>query len=276
MFGIESESAHEESILNRLTLILDRVTTINSLSFLTSSVIARQKQPLDLSKTAIGIDSSAFLRISRLAQSADVIDYLSSKHEAPIILPGQAVQEFWNNQLNAIDTQAATLKKKHEELKVITSKIDSSFVEFHSKMEALITDFESNHGYIYDESTKHITTQTLKALEEKAHVSYVPRLQFHKMAVARKRTKTPPGFKDDGDGDFFIWLDLLYGLMQAKQSGAEFDHVLFVTNDVKPDWSRNGIAHPILSAEIEAAVGCSLDVIKIDQFGKIIMGRLAE
>ncbi|NQD81454.1 hypothetical protein HP436_14860, partial [Pseudomonas sp. CrR14] len=110
-------------------------------------------------------------------------------------------------------------------------------------------------------------------LEQKAIVPYVPRLRFHEMAVARKRTKTPPGFKDDGDGDFYVWLDLLYGLMIEKKHGAEFNHVIFVTNDVKPDWSRNGIPHPILAAEMETAVGATLEVLKIEQFGKMIIEK---
>lgn len=276
MSGTEAAPSMDDRILKKLSSILDRETAINSLRSLTTSIIAKQKEKQDLNKTAIAIDSSAFLRISKISKSEDVIDYLSSQHKAPIILPGQAIQEFWNNQLNVVDTQAVLLKKKHDELKQITLKIDNSFEDFHSKMENLISDFESNHGYIYDESTKHTTTRALQALEEKAKVPYAPRLRFHEMAVARKRTKTPPGFKDEGDGDFFIWLDLLFGLMQAKQEGADFNHVLFVTNDVKVDWSRNGIPHPILAAEMDAAVGATLDVIKIDQFGKMIIEKMSQ
>ncbi|MBD9677409.1 DUF4935 domain-containing protein [Pseudomonas sp. PDM18] len=274
MSGTDSEGCMTAALLDRLESILNRGVVINSLGSLTTSVLARQKDPQDLRSTAIAIDSSAFLRISRIPKSADVIDYLASQHEAPIILPGQVIQEFWNNQLNAVDTQAATLKKRHEELKQVTQKIDNSFEEFHSKMEELIAEFESNHGYIYDESIRHITIQALKTLESKAKVPYVPRQRFHDMAIARKRTKTPPGFKDDGDGDFYIWLDLLFGLMQSKQEGASFSHVLFVTNDVKLDWSRNGMPHPILAAEMEAAIDCTLDVVKIDQFGKLIVEKI--
>ncbi len=263
----------DEKILETLSSVLDREIEINSLGSLTVSVTAKQKEKKSLSETAIAIDSSAFLRISKINRSEDVIDYMLSQHQAPLILPGQVIQEFWNNQLNVIDTQAVSLRKKHEELKALTAKIDTGFEDFHSDMGRLLSEFEANHGYIYDESTKHSTMQALRALEQRAIVPYVPRLRFYQMAMVRKRTKTPPGFKDDGDGDFYVWLDLLYGLMKTKENGANFSHVIFVTNDVKPDWSRNGMPHPILAAEMEAAVGATLEVLKVDQFGKMIIEK---
>jgi hypothetical protein len=63
-----------------------------------------------LARTAIGLDSSVFLRISGHAKSVDIIDYLNSAHSAPLILPGQAIQEFRNNQLQAVDTVASGLR----------------------------------------------------------------------------------------------------------------------------------------------------------------------
>ncbi|NQD81396.1 hypothetical protein HP436_14565, partial [Pseudomonas sp. CrR14] len=203
--GIEANTIMDDQILETLNSVLDRKLKINSLGLLTASVTAKQKEGKPLNETAIAIDSSAFLRISKITKSEDVIDYLLSQHRAPLVLPGQVIQEFWNNQLSAIDTQAVALKKKHDELKALTVKIDISFDDFHSDMSKLLSDFEASHGYIYDESTKHTTMQVLRALEQKAIVPYVPRLRFHEMAVARKRTKTPPGFKDDGDGDFYVW-----------------------------------------------------------------------
>ena len=271
--GTEVDPIMDEKILETLSSVLDREIEINSLGSLTVSVTAKQKEEKSLSETAIAIDSSAFLRISKINRSEDVIDYMLSQHQAPLILPGQVIQEFWNNQLNVIDTQAVSLRKKHEELKALTAKIDTGFEDFHSDMGRLLSEFEANHGYIYDESTKHSTMQALRALEQRAIVPYVPRLRFYQMAMARKRTKTPPGFKDDGDGDFYVWLDLLYGLMKTKENGAKFSHVIFVTNDVKPDWSRNGMPHPILAAEMEAAVGATLEVLKVDQFGKMIIEK---
>ncbi|HCL3684777.1 PIN-like domain-containing protein [Pseudomonas aeruginosa] len=271
--GTEVYLVMDDQILERLNSVLDRKLEINSLGSLTASITAKQKEEKDLNETAIAIDSSAFLRINRINRSEDVIDYLLSQHKAPLILPGQVIQEFWNNQLNVIDTQAVSLKKKHEDLKALTSKIDSVFEEFHSDMDKLLLDFETNHGYIYDESTKHSTMKALKALEQKAIVPYVPRLRFCQMAAARKRTRTPPGFKDDGDGDFYVWLDLLYGLMKTKHQGVKFSHVIFVTNDAKVDWSRNGMPHPILAAEMEAAVGATLEVLKVEQFGTMIINK---
>lgn len=75
------------------------------------------------------------------------------------------------------------------------------------------------------------------------------------MAENRKKTKTPPGFLDSKDGDFFIWLDMLEGLIVAQDRNIPFTQVALVTTDKKTDWSRGGIAHPILCAEVRTLIG---------------------
>lgn len=80
------------------------------------------------------------------------------------------------------------------------------------------------------------------------------------LATHRKRTKTPPGFKDDGDGDFFIWVDLLTGLQLARASSRQFSRAVLVSGDRKLDWSRNGIAHPILVAEVRALLNVPFEI----------------
>lgn len=77
----------------------------------------------------------------------------------------------------------------------------------------------------------------------------MPRSEFYALARIRKETKTPPGFLDpvNNHGDFFVWADFLYGLARADLT--DVDAAILVTNDVKSDWSRNGVAHPVLVAE---------------------------
>jgi hypothetical protein len=92
----------------------------------------------------------------------------------------------------------------------------------------------------------------LEVLAKRASVTYAHRALFQNICVLRKKTKTPPGFKDDGDGDFYIWVDLLTGLLEARVKGEKYERVVLVSLDKKVDWSRAGIAHPILVAEIRA------------------------
>jgi hypothetical protein len=109
------------------------------------------------------------------------------------------------------------------------------------------------------------TLAVLEMLQKRALVPYAPRLRFREIAAQRKRTKTPPRFKDDGDGDFFIWVDFLNGLQQARAKSQEFDHVVLVSHDQKLDWSRAGIAHPILVAEVRSLFDVPFEIWTIQK-----------
>ena len=76
---------------------------------------------------------------------------------------------------------------------------------------------------------------------------------------------TPPGFRDNGDGDFFIWVDLLTGLLEAQALGKEYRRVALVSLDKKVDWSRAGIAHPILVAEVRTLLNVPFEIWTIDR-----------
>jgi hypothetical protein len=98
-------------------------------------------------------------------------------------------------------------------------------------------------------------------------------MRFCDIALSRKRTKTPPGFKDEGDGDFYLWVEFLYGLLNARDAGQTFSHAVILTQDKKTDWSRDNIAHPILMAEVQKLVEVPFDVLTIDQFFSEISSR---
>jgi hypothetical protein len=150
------------------------------------------------------------------------------------------------------------------------AKVDHNFGDFGEKMNELLDRFSAEHGYVYDEAILRKTIGILGVLKDKAVLSYVPRSRFADIAASRKRTKTPPGFKDEGDGDFFIWAEFLYGLLQARDSGQAFNHAVVVTLDQKPDWSRAGVAHPVLAAEMRQLLGVNFEVWTIDQLVEAI------
>jgi hypothetical protein len=243
----------------RLFSVLDRQAKCDPLSALVSAIRPVEAAVISLADTAIGLDANVFLRLAGHPKSADVVDYLSSGHTAPLILPGQAIQEFWNNQLQVVDTVSATLKKQFEAFKSAIAKAGVSFGDL-SQIELLLDQFNVEHGHLYDEATVRKTLILLELLAKRALVPYAPRLRYQEIARLRKRTRTPPGFKDDGDGDFFIWIDLLTGLQQAQADGQKFSRAVFVSLDKKIDWSRAGIAHPILVAEVKALLDVPFEI----------------
>lgn len=264
MFGTKNVS------IDRLKAVLDRHISVDSLESMYLAINPKLRSYTQLESVALGIDSSVFLRLAKHKKREDILDYLRTKHSAPLILPGQAVQEYWNNQHSAISTKAKEIKKIFSQLKHEIEGLDSDFENYAHEMESLLNRFDDEYGYIYDASTNRHTLSLLEMLKEKASLSYVPRIYFSDIARNRKRTKTPPGFKDDGDGDFFIWADFLYGLLIAKEAGLQFDRVVLLTNDTKVDWSLAGTAHPVLVAEVEELFGVPFDVWTAEQLGEAI------
>lgn len=269
MFGTKVRSLHE-SFISQLEDVLDRKIPFQSLDFLISAM--DQKEPFEFPNretVAIGIDASAFLKLATNKNSADIIDYLQTQHKGPIILPGQAIQEFWNNHLTAIQTLSSKLQNKLDTFKKDILDLSSDFGDFSEGMQDLVDNFKSEHGYIYDQKSVRSISSMLTALKEKACVPYVPRSRFQNIARSRKLTKTPPGFQDEGDGDFFIWVEFLYGLLKAKSEKVEFTHAILLTFDKKKDWSRGTIGHPILSAEMQLLIGVPVEFWDLDQFYKV-------
>lgn len=272
MSGTDSENVMENS-LARLEEVFDRRVHMSPLSALVDAIDGGSKTKLDIKRTAIGFDSSVFIRLATHRRSADILDYLP-RHEAPLILPGQAVQEFWNNRLSVVDTISESLKKKFEALATDARRIATQFGDFETRMQGILDDFQSKYGYVYDEKTRESVSKTLSILNERAFCSFVSRSRFFQIAQSRKHTKTPPGFKDDGDGDFFVWADFLFGLLTCGTSRDGFEHVVLLTNDKKPDWSTAGVAHPLLVSEVATLFEAKFELWDLDRFasevGKIL------
>lgn len=250
--------------LDDILQLFRRQRQVDGLSALIEA-LASDVDKSNLGETAIALDANVFLRVSTHPKSALVIDYLAGQHSAPVVLPGQAVQEFWNNQIDAVDTVATKLKKSFDNLKAQIDKVPDELSDFTTRMSALLDEFSEKHGHIYEAATITKTSEFLTILKGKAIVPYCPRPWIHAIASHRKSTKTPPGFKDQGDGDFFIWADLLYGLRKLQLEGEEFSKVVLVTNDAKADWSREGRAHPILAAEMSALLGVKFETWNLDE-----------
>ncbi|WP_316201321.1 MULTISPECIES: hypothetical protein [unclassified Bradyrhizobium] len=255
---------NQEELQKRLIGVLDRQVVCDTLNAL-ASAMKPETSSASLADTAIGLDANVFLRLAGHSKNVDIVDYLVSRHTAPLILPGQAIQEFWNNQLQVVDTVAATLRKQFEAFKAALSKVAKDFGSYVDQIDALLEQFSSEHGHLYDEGTVRRTLSLLEALTRRASVVYAPRAPFQEIGALRKRTRTPPGFKDEGDGDFFIWVDLLTGLLEEQARGNVYGRVALVSLDKKVDWSRAGIAHPILVAEVRTLLDVPFEIWTIDK-----------
>jgi len=272
MSGTSIDPATKDA-LERLEAVLDRRIEIAAIVALANAVNGRLRKPPNVKRVAIGVDSSVFMRMATDRRSADILDYLP-RHEAPLIIPGQVIQEFWNNQLRVVETVSDAVKRRFDALAVEMRKVDAGFGDFEQHMLEMLGRFQSEYGYVYDENTRNNVAKMLAILQDGAFCTFVPRTDFSRLAESRKRTRTPPGFKDDMDGDFFVWADFLFGLLVCASRGESFEQVVLLTNDRKVDWSAAGTPHPLLSAEVDALFGVPFDLWTLDEFAGEIAGAV--
>ena len=105
-----------DEVVARMISIFDRQVEIPALSTLICALNGASSTA-SLQGAAIAIDANAVLRIPQHRKSTDIVDYLSTEHSGPIILPGQVIQEYWNNQLAAVDTISSGMQKKFDAFK---------------------------------------------------------------------------------------------------------------------------------------------------------------
>lgn len=256
-----------ETNLKTILSVLNRDKAIESLSSLVQAVKGGPHEA-NLSAAALVLDANAVLRMPSHTKSADLIDYITGVHSGPVILPGQVVQEFWNNQTSVATTIYNKIQGKHVDLAREIEKAKDSGVTAVEPIALAVSAFREENDHIFDADLIAKTSQFLERLLEKVVVPYAPRPGLDQIASHRKKAKTPPGFKDEGDGDFLVWVDALFGLLGERRRGAVFNHVILLTNDKKVDWCRGHTAHPILHAEMKAILGAHLEVWTLDHFAK--------
>lgn len=258
-----------ETNLKTILSVINRHAKIDTLSSLVQAVKSGPHEA-KLTAAALVLDANAILRLPSHPKSADLIDYITGIHAGPVILPGQVVQEFWNNQASVAATIYNKIQMKHLDLSKEIAKATDAGVAAAEPIAVAVSAFRDGNDHIFDADLIAKTSQFLERLLEKVVVPYAPRPGLEQIALHRKKAKTPPGFKDDGDGDFLVWVDALFGLLGEKRRGAEFDHVILLTNDKKIDWCRGHTAHPILHAEMKAILGAHLEVWSLDHFSKAV------
>jgi hypothetical protein len=241
---------------------LERERSLDSIAALTRAAFGGDVGPhnADQERVAVGLDTNAVLRLADKSRT-DVVDFLGSLGDAPLILPGQVVQEFWNNTLAVIETHGESVRKKYLALTDDVKRLGVEFGDFSDRFLTVLAEFAEEYAFALDPQTGSRLKTVLDTLEKRATTPYVPRARFYALAEARDKTRTPPGFKDVGQhGDFYVWADFLLGLAVAHRRNQPFDLAVLVTEDAKGDWSRGGRAHPILVAEVQSLVGVPFEI----------------
>jgi hypothetical protein len=263
--------------LDRLEQVLDRQSEPQALAALFHVVTTAPKeiQAGEPGELALGLDANVVLRLAERSRT-DVVDYLGTRHHGPLILPGQVVQEFWNNMFPVIESQAESIRRKHQSLLDEIKKLDDDSSGFGDRFDDVMKQFGSDYAFALDPTTGARLKLVLETLQSHATVPFVPRARFYPIAEARDRTKTPPGFRDPGQhGDFYVWADFLFGLQQAQQDENSYRRAVLVTADQKLDWSRGGRAHPLLVAEVRALLNVPFEIWSPQQLSEYVSKSIA-
>lgn len=202
----------------------------------------------------IGFDTNALFKMAGSAKSSLITDRLGAA-TVRMVLPGQVVQEFWNNKLEGLPRLSKDVSSSLQSLQEHLGQLQDDYgLELvFQDLRAKADIFASAHQGLVSTNLTTSLRSLFEMLSDKAHVSYVSRTRFAPLGEVRRLTKTPPGFKDPATtlGDFFVWADFL---MSLSILGAPFrsGYVVFVTEDRKKDWEIRGHVHPILAAEVES------------------------
>ena len=262
-----------EDPCRRVWEVLNRTVTITALDELRAGMgESLQREPIeDSARILFGFDTNAIYRLGLNGTAgAEAVDYLRQQHQSPLILPGQAVQELWNNVLAAVEPQAKKMRQAFGAVEREMNAIDEEIGPRGEQAKKAIQDFLDAHGDWIDPDSQRTFDGTLDALSSVASVPYVPRTEFAELGRVRKQTKTPPGYQDESAnyGDFFVWADFLLGVANADPS--TFDAVIFVTNETKSDWRRNDVPHPILVAEVRVIAPVPFGLWDVTGFQKFV------
>ncbi|WP_155999209.1 PIN-like domain-containing protein [Thioalkalivibrio sp. ALJ16] len=257
----------ESSEIERLARLKDLLGGSQRLDLATHLVCALDDGKVDTvdEPFAIGIDANVLLNMGKGRAGADIVDYLGSRHQGPVIVPSQVLIEFWNNYMGGVEGLGGKLKKHFSALGDTLKELDPSYSDFSQRAEVLVRDFEERYGHVLQGRVAEELRTLFRTLCSSALFPQVDRPSLMEVAQARRTTRTPPGFKDSEFGDFFVWSEFLVGLDMAREFQMGFSHCVLVTDDGKSDWSTNGTPHPSLCAEMQAWADVPFTIWNLDR-----------
>jgi uncharacterized coiled-coil DUF342 family protein len=246
---------------------------------------------------SIILDSNSIHSLYRMNKESreeylTVLEALSPR----IFIPRHVADEFHKNRLSSVDTHINGMKAKS---KMITEKAEEfrSAIRDFARLRSLASGREAEYlapfnaaiAQITDEITKEVDGFDLNTGRLASNDPILQRLatifdgrvgdgfdfeelkQITSEALERAAEEIPPGYKDaqergdKGVGDYVIWREMI------KYASSNSHPVLFVSNDVKPDWMRIqcGLtigSRPELVREMKVKAGVDFLQIRLPQF----------
>ncbi len=246
---------------------------------------------------SIILDSNAIHSLYRMNRESRE-EYLTVLEELSprIFIPRHVADEFHKNRLSSVDTHINGMKAKSKIVKEKAEELKSAIRDF-ARLRSLASGRESEYlapfdaaiAQIIDEITKEVTGFDLTTGRLASDDPILQRLatifdgrvgdgfdpeelkQVTAEAMERAAVETPPGYKDvqqrgeKGVGDYVIWREMI------DYASSNHHPILFVSNDVKPDWVRIqcGItigSRPELVREMREQAGVDFLQIPLPQF----------
>ncbi|MCV9994257.1 PIN-like domain-containing protein [Paeniglutamicibacter sp. ZC-3] len=231
--------------------------------------------------SAIGFDTNALKQLRRFPSDkrTSILTYLQSK-TVPMILPAQAIQEYWNNH-GIFTKDVQNLENDTKKLAVRYGKLTTNSAS-RSKLETMAAQVASLADDVADSQNPHLLKESVdlwNSLLPDAIVSHVPREKIFAIGESRFASGIAPGFADDSKkanrlGDFYVWSDFLLGLKNLNLNVDDKikSTVVFVTDDAKEDWMTSQIPHPTLLGEVFLLTGRPLLILRMEQLQNIVAG----
>lgn len=271
MFGTSKEKK-----LSRLEALVRREESLNAFSQLAKNLGSAPKKKPSVVNAAICLDTCVLIKLATHPHAEAILDYFATRHKGVLVVSAQSLQEFWNNHIFAVETVSAGIARKFSELEKEVLKVDKSWSNFSDEITNLLHRLKDNFGHLHDAKLRSRLFDFSNQIAARAFLSEVPRSRFHPYAEQRKKLKTPPGFEDEGYGDFFIWLDFLFGIRMTESRLGSESIAVMVTDDKKKDWSKGGVPHPVLAAEMEDYAGRQLETWTLQRLWEQIAAEVGD
>jgi len=268
----------EANILTQRALVVECLSrSIGELSWL-EPLKMHSEHRLPQSWAAIGFDTNGLKQLRRfdLMKRSSIFTYLQSK-SVPIILPVQAVQEYWNN--HGIFTKDVQLESDTRKLLRQFEKASGGQVAS-ARYDAIATLLNQLAEEAADSQNPHLLKESIdlwESLLANSTLAHMPRHEILSIGEMHFASGIAPGFADGSKGanrlgDFFVWADFLMGLQMIGLGPNDSSNslVVFVTDDEKRDWITSGVPHPTLLGEIYHLTGRPLSILTMNELCRIV------
>ena len=233
--------------------------------------------------TFVGFDTNSLAKAVGDPGFADDIDQAFEKFQVTRIVPHQAVIEYWNNFKSFNNKE---LNQHFNFMNQLDNSLDRipELDRFQGLKRELVEPVKELNEALQQYGGEK-RAETVKPLLDLVvgKTGLVPALhgdEIYQIGRMRFDRKAPPGFEDAdkgtrGLGDFYVWVEFLYGLFRLRPNGAaaegdSLEWSLFVTDDKKKDWKPGGSFHPVLLEEALQLTGVPVQIIGFGAFKGLV------